>query len=101
MFVPSNHTLFPTSKPLNLVSLIIFSCVCFSARWASSLASLMRSNRLLMSGIFASLDGWCAKGTYPRISSKGDLFVDAFGQEFRVYCARGSQDAHSFCWLPQ
>jgi len=49
-----------------------------------------------MSGMFASLDGWCARGTYPRISSKGDFFVDAFGQEFQVYCARGSQNAHSF-----
>src|SRR5712672_2725927 len=101
MFVPSNHTLFPTSKPLNLVSLIIFSWACFSACWASSLASLMRASRLLMSGMFASLDGWWARGTYPKMSSNGDFFVDAFGQEFRVYCARGSQDAHSFCWLPQ
>src|SRR5712675_2405635 len=94
MFVPSNHTLFPISKPLNLVSLIIFSWVCFSACWASSLASLMCANWLLMLGMFASLDGWCAKGMYPRISSKGDFLVDAFGQEFRVYCARGNQNAH-------
>src|SRR6267154_2062471 len=97
IFVPSNHTLFPISKPLNPVSLIIFSWTCFNACWASSLASLMRVSRSLMSGMFASLDGWCARGTYPRISSKGDFLVDAFGQEFRVYCAKGNQDAHSFC----
>src|SRR5712671_8116816 len=97
MFVPSNHTLFLISKPLNLVSLIIFSWTCFSACWASFLASLMRASRLLMSGMFASLDGWCAKGTYPKISSNGGFFVDAFGQEFQVYCARGNQNAHFFC----
>src|SRR5712671_5901754 len=97
MFVPSNHTLFPISKPLNLVSLIIFSWTCFSTCWASSLASLMHASRLLILGMFDSLEGWCASGTYPRISSKGDFFVDAFSQEFWVYCARGNQSAHSFC----
>jgi len=38
---------------------------------------------------------------YPIRRSKGVFFVVADGQEFLVYCARGSQVCQLFCWVPQ
>jgi len=61
----------------------------------------MHDIQLLILGMFASCNGWWANGTFPRMSSKEDFLVDAFGQEFWVYCAKGSQNAYSFYWIPQ
>src|SRR5712672_4780138 len=102
MFVPSNHTLLPISKPLNFDSLIIASCVRLRASCACSLASLINWMRALRSGTaVVSLDGWWASGVYPKINSYGDFFVDALGHEFLVYWASGNHAAQSFWCVPQ
>jgi len=54
-----------------------------------------------MEGISVVLVGWCICGMYPIRRSKGVFFVVADGQEFLVYCTRGNQVCHLFCWVPQ
>ena len=100
--VPSNQTLVPMANgTCQGHSLIQDSCALCCASWAAFLASSMVMSCSFMEGMSVVLVGWCICGVYPIRRSKGVFFVVADGQEFLVYCARGSQVCQLFCWVPQ
>ena len=96
--VPSNQTFDPTGKgKCRGLSFIQDSCTLRWASWAAFLASLIDKSHCSREGIVVFLVGWCILGVYPMSRSYGIFFVVADGQEFLVYCARGSHACQLFC----
>ena len=100
--VPSSQTFEPTENGICWgFSLIQDSCALHWASWVAFLASLIRESHCSSEGMVVFLVGCCTCRVYPMRRSKGVFFVVADGQEFLVYCARGSHACQLFCWVPQ
>ena len=79
------------------LSLTQESCTLRCASWAALLASLIADSHCSRDGTFVFLVGWWICGVYPMSRSNGVRLVAAEGQEFLVYCARGSHACQLSC----
>ena len=100
--VASSQTFDPRGKGVKRgLSFIQVSCALFWASWAALLASFIAESLCSMEGTLVLRVGWWIWGVYPMSKSNGVLFVVADGQEFFVYCARGSHVCQLSCCMPQ
>ena len=100
--VASSQTFDPREKGVKCgLSLIQVSCAFFWASWAALLASFIAESLCSMEGTLVLRVGWWIWGVYPMSKSNGAFFVVADGQEFFVYCIRGSHVCQLSCCVPQ
>ena len=82
------------------LSFIQVSCALFWASWAVLLASFIAESLCSIEGTLVLHVGWWIWGVYPMSKLNGVFFVVADGQEFFVYCARGSHVCQLSCSVP-